>query len=187
VTCSLRQRIVVTGSLVIPAILKSSMIRVALILQVIIGLIVGPNGCCCAGHRIGGLFLRAVPPTIDSCCDAIDDEHAVASCCSHCTVVSEKETSNPHARTPVAYRSCCQKTESCLCVASIRPSIHRVQIDTELSLLTDYTKIVVWRVTELEREIASAIASARLSSSMSLRAFDQPGRACAILYQRWNC
>ncbi|MBU6238088.1 MAG: hypothetical protein KGQ51_09675 [Planctomycetes bacterium] len=102
-------------------------------------------------------------------------------------VVSEKVTSNPHARTPVAHRSCCQKTDSCLCVASIRPSIHRVQIDTDLSLLTDYTKIVAWRVTELEREIASAIASARLSSSMSLRACDQPGRAHAILYQRWNC
>lgn len=163
------------------------MIRIALILQVIFGLIVGPNGCCCAGHRIGTLFERAVPSKMDSCCDAIDDEHAVASCCSHCVVVSEKVTPNPHARTPVAHRSCCQKTDSCLCVASIRPSIHRVQIDTDLSLLTDYTKIVAWRVTELEREIASAIASARFSSSMSLRGCDQPGRACAVRYQRWNC
>jgi hypothetical protein len=161
------------------------MIRIALILPVIFGLIVGPNGCCCAGQRIGALFqsTAASGSEMDSCCDAIDDEHTVASCCSHCAVVSEKVTSNPHARTPVAHRSCCQKTDSCLCVASIRPSIHRIQIDTELSLLTDDTTTVAWRVTELVREIASA----RLSSSMSLRACEQPGRAHAILYQRWNC
>lgn len=161
------------------------MIRVALILQVIFGLIVGPNGCCCAGHRIGALIQSVVAPesVTDSCCESQGQEQSVPSCCSHCKVGSDPDVSHKHPRTSVAYPACCQKTDSCLCIATIRPSIHRVQIDTELSLLTDSTTTVAWRVSELEKEIASA----RLSSGMSLRGCDQPSRACAVQYQRWNC
>lgn len=161
------------------------MIRIALILPVIFGLIVGPNGCCCAGQRIGALFqsTAASGSEMDSCCESNRHDQPVSSCCSHCMDGSDTGASHAHHNASVAYQSCCKKTDSCLCVASIRPSIHRVQIETELSLLTDYTTTVVWRATELQ----IAIASGCFSHKAIACAPEQPGRACAIAYQRWNC
>ena len=160
------------------------MIRLAIILQVIFGLIIGPNGCCCAGHRML-VLLGGVESHTNTCC-ASDHEEApvVTDCCSECGLAPAKKSKSSKASSQLKTGSCCSPTHSCLCVVVIRPSIHRVQLDIDPArIISEFGTMVAWHAAELVS--SSALDGTRLRSFLC--ALDHPSRVCAIAYQRWNC
>lgn len=161
------------------------MLRIAFILQIIVGLIVGPNGCCCTVHRIAGLFHRGGDAHTGSCCSVDPAEpQDIESCCSLGCCETEDDVRQNAPRLLPSSDFCCSQPNSCLCVAAIRPSIHRLSLDIDLSrTLTDHGPLVEWRATELGNTLVLKGTSHRIGFC----ALDQPGRACAVAYQRWNC
>lgn len=160
------------------------MIRLAFILQVIFGLIIGPNACCCTGHRIVGLFWGDESHT-DSCCASDHEEVQVASvCCSECSFAPAQKNKSSRPSSQLKNVSCCSPTHSCLCVGVIRPSIHRLQVDIDpVRMVSENGNMVEW----LGSELASSVLLGGTTLRSDLSASDHPSRECAIAYQRWNC
>jgi hypothetical protein len=161
------------------------MIRVAVILQVIFGLIVGPNGCCCTVQRIASMFRNYGEAHEIACCSENQPDSRINdSCCSQRCCTTDKVGANSHHGTLSSTGAVCSQSKSCLCVAVIRPSIHRILSDVEPSLaLEDLDASYRWIPLELKDSPAPHFLSNRPGLSDS----DQPGRACAVAYQRWNC
>jgi len=161
------------------------MIRVAVILQVIFGLIVGPNGCCCTVQRIASMFRNHGETHSISCCsqDHRDSSSTDACCSTRCCAADHEEASN-HDCTRSSTGSGCSQSKSCLCVAVIRPSIHRILSDLEPSLaLCDLDANHQWLPSESRNAPSLQVVSNRIGLCDS----DKPSRSCAVAYQRWNC
>jgi hypothetical protein len=161
------------------------MFRAAIILQLILGLLVGPNGCCCAGQHLAAWLNPAVEASASSCCSTKSStQSASRSCCSR----TKSSTATRHladSRSTPASQSCCGDNNQCECLATIRPSLHRNALETNEYELT-ITKSLLgdgW----ISKD-ASLVSTRILPDANRLQGFSsQPGRLCAIAFQRWNC
>jgi hypothetical protein len=159
------------------------MFRAAIILQLILGLLVGPNGCCCAGQHLAVWLNPSMDAPAPSCCSAKSAlEHAKGTCCSRTLAITDTRYSADSRTCP--HQSCCDGKDQCECIAAVRPGLHRNTLEP------DQYEITVTRALlgdGLLVEFASSIAHSLVSHCDRLRGLSQPGRACAIAFQRWNC
>ncbi len=163
----------------------AEMFRAAIILQLILGLLVGPNGCCCAGKHLAAWLNPAMEASASSCCSMKSArQSAPRPCCSRTQSSSETRHSSGSRSTP-ASQSCCGDNSQCDCMATIRPSLHRNTLEPDQYELT-VTKVLLgdgWIVDTTPSATAQVLPHWNRLQGFS----SQPGRACAVTYQRWNC
>jgi hypothetical protein len=154
----------------------SSMIRVAFIIQVILGLVAGPNGCCCAADRLASLIQANSHAEAASCC--------MGPLC--CDPITEGDSDCETSGACGVGRHSGTKSSCCPCMAPLRPIIHRLELRGEVKGIigTDSCAIAGDWVSN-----SGGWASFRPGTSFRSCApmHDQPGRACSVAFQRWNC
>lgn len=180
---------------------KRRMFRWALIVQLMLGLLIGPNGCCCAAGTISRWLSpnASLESAATSCCtQSTVHKPAPRSCCASrasknttdsTDLASTQRTASTHGTAAGESRkaaTCCGMDDGswCACKAALRPSIHRsasehdARLDLRWSLDTPSMDVVL-PVASIQPELSVA------SGCHPPRAIS--GKSFSILFQRWNC